>query len=335
MTHNPEDRLLDQYVSHTVESSTRTRRVLIIMITASILGFTAFWNSRSGSWINSRIALSQYAYKYWDECQGTFRDALLAQYWETCAAPRGPNRWHSQRSICEIESAQRWADLCHRISSYKMLRKFHSRAEVGKRTEKLEALRDDHVTVVHIPFFGVDFDVNDLGILGGATFVILLLWFRFSLYQELRNLDITFRLAEYLDKTQRKTLLRYTYQNLSMGQVLATPPKLPVIPRRQRAQLFWDNISKSLYILPALVQLIICAYDYRTYNIAKMIAPGSAFRIMLVSFVLFVIALLLTVNCIQLSIRTSQLWRDKSEEILKTQPAEAPTQADSGGIQAS
>src|SRR5215471_8618949 len=42
---------------------------------------------------------------------------------------------------------------------------------------------------IHVPFFGVSLDVNDLALLSGVAFIVLTLLFRFCLARELDNLS--------------------------------------------------------------------------------------------------------------------------------------------------
>jgi hypothetical protein len=50
---------LKPFIESTIDAAARFRRVLIVMITASILAFGAFWNSLNETWFNSRIATAR------------------------------------------------------------------------------------------------------------------------------------------------------------------------------------------------------------------------------------------------------------------------------------
>ena len=50
---------LKPFIESTIAAAARFRRVLIVMITASILSFGAFWNSLAETWFNSRIAAAR------------------------------------------------------------------------------------------------------------------------------------------------------------------------------------------------------------------------------------------------------------------------------------
>src|SRR5689334_4830640 len=45
---------------------------------------------------------------------------------------------------------------------------------------------------VRVPLLGITFDINDLALLGGFSFLVLLIWFRFAMLREMDNLRIAF-----------------------------------------------------------------------------------------------------------------------------------------------
>lgn len=63
--HEPaEVEYLRPYIQSTIDAAARFRRVLIVMVTASILAFGAFWNSLDWTWFNARIAAARRAEAY-------------------------------------------------------------------------------------------------------------------------------------------------------------------------------------------------------------------------------------------------------------------------------
>src|SRR4026208_1352394 len=51
--------LLRSYIDAAKESTDRTRKILLIMVVASILVGTACWNTRSSGWVNSRLQMAK------------------------------------------------------------------------------------------------------------------------------------------------------------------------------------------------------------------------------------------------------------------------------------
>lgn len=61
-SHDPLD-LIIQYVNAAKEASGKSRFLLVILVTASVLGFVAEWNSYSQHWIAGRIQLADTAHQ--------------------------------------------------------------------------------------------------------------------------------------------------------------------------------------------------------------------------------------------------------------------------------
>jgi hypothetical protein len=55
----PELNDIHDYLEASWASSNRARFLLVLVITASILAFTAFWNSHQKSWLNRRLHLAR------------------------------------------------------------------------------------------------------------------------------------------------------------------------------------------------------------------------------------------------------------------------------------
>jgi hypothetical protein len=109
----------------------------------------------------------------------------------------------------------------------------------------------DNVYFIKIPFFGIAFDVNDLGAIGGLSFIIILLLLRFSLSREIKNLNVSFREAESHDQ------LCYFYHALAMRQVFTVPEM-----KGERQNWFLARASKLVCILPLFVFFLGISYDY-------------------------------------------------------------------------
>jgi hypothetical protein len=63
--HEPSEvEYLKPYIQSTIDAAARFRRVLIVMVTASILSFGAFWNSLDWTWFNTRIVAARRAEAY-------------------------------------------------------------------------------------------------------------------------------------------------------------------------------------------------------------------------------------------------------------------------------
>lgn len=106
---------------------------------------------------------------------------------------------------------------------------------------------------VHIPFFGVNCDINDLGIVSGFALVIILIWFRLCIRVEIENLNLSFTESRHLGQ------LPEFYRLLAMRQVMTTPR----VPGRL-VHRFYLIAPIALCIIPAAVYVVLSIHDYLT-----------------------------------------------------------------------
>lgn len=286
--------LLQQYAEAVKESTNRTRRILLIMIVASILVLSAFWNTRPEGWVNSRLQRA----KATDESFGLNKtDPSPALFW-------------------------------------------------------IQKIRTEQVSQVQVPVLGISFDVNDLGLLGGVTFSVLLIWVNYSLWHHSNNLKLAFGFARHLDEknSEASRFLFHTYQNLAMRQVLTIPPR-PYSTKRLPSSVkaldtesgigldsksgdkkdagdeepMYDKASitvrwlrkgsKLLYGLPFLAQAIVFINDLRTWPIGYMLNPLATKVVLIAGGLSLVIVAILTVTCYILWIKAHDTWWQVAREI--------------------
>src|SRR5256885_7542072 len=58
---------LFKYVDAASESTKRARVVILVMMVASVVAFSATWNSLGTGWLNSRLAATRGAERWWSE----------------------------------------------------------------------------------------------------------------------------------------------------------------------------------------------------------------------------------------------------------------------------
>ena len=136
---------------------------------------------------------------------------------------------HDYAALKVGEMAAHDPDLYRRATLYLKRRNLNPQsADDKKRLE--DELADyrkvavEQVSFVHIPFFGAVFDHNDMGMFGGFTVAVLLLWLRYSLARELSNLKLIFENPALRENRRR------CYELLAMQQVLTVPHTSRSIP---------------------------------------------------------------------------------------------------------
>jgi hypothetical protein len=265
MTDNA-DMDIQDYLDATGDSAKRSRTVAILVVITCILVFTGLLNELKSNWLLSRIKGSQTP------------DSDYIQ--EKIGPP--PVDWNTADPE---KSALRYYDY-----RYKEFTAAMTRAYV------------DSALLLRIPFFGIIIDVNDLGLLGGISFIVLLVWYRFCLSREIDNLRLSFSEvaggagdfgddhASHADDGQRarhQRRLREFYNLLAMRQVF-TVPNTGHIKRTPLLQ--WT--PKLICWLPVILHCSVTGYDLlNTPGIGNTLNP-IRFGVLAITEVVFAVVLI-------------------------------------------
>lgn len=288
-----------QYVDAAVDATERSRKVLIVLITASVLTLVATWNSRPASWFHERTRLVNAAFMLFDD--------------------KNQRRPADDPEIVKLRS--RADGLYDRAVQFVEDRNITDRTLLAKSLERLEVLRYEQVAMVRMPFFGVGFDVNDLGIFAGFTFSVVLLWFRFSLVREVNNMRLTFHEARTQDESGGSGCerLRFCYDMLAMRQVLTTPKMQPLKQtgsKIERARMaFWIIISKSLFLLPLMAQVQVIRNDRNSIAIGNIVSPHNTSIVVDMSWVFLCMIAILTALCYYMVYKGHVTWDEAAAQL--------------------
>jgi hypothetical protein len=155
---------------------------------------------------------------------------------------------------------------------------------------------------IHVPFFGVTFDANDLGLIGGLSFVVILMLLRFSLGRERDNLRVLFERAESI-----QGMLSEVYDALAMRQVFTLPPRAPgTSPPQAR------TLPRMIVIAPMVVQLLVAINDFATPQYGTTVSRIHTAILYSSHFIFGALMLLLTVDAFRLWITIDQEWTKAS-----------------------
>lgn len=284
--------LLNHYIEMCAASATRARTILIVMISASVLTFFAFWNTREDAWLTQRLIKATAAIHLFDTKGGGWLSESEAR-----------------REFISVDDVT-----YEEAKKFIKLRKLDNRELLTHYIQTLREIQAQQVTTLHAPFFGVTFDVNDLGMFSGFTFFVVLLWFRFSLVRELNNLTETFHEAKNLGEEYR----RHCYNLLAMRQMLTVPPM------RQRFKEASSNVSGwglwrvfniFLFVMPICVYALLVWHDLKTLYLATSVSKDSALFLVLSNLAFLILILALTALCFQLSRRIDKQWRDEARSL--------------------
>lgn len=159
---------------------------------------------------------------------------------------------------------------------------------------------------IRVPFFGVAIDVNDLGVVSGFSFVIILIMLRFSRRTELNAFRLIFTRAKNLGQ------LREYYNLLSMTRILTIPPS-KLNPQIK----LWRLLPSLLYVLPVFVQFYVFYNDCLTIYEPYMASPTSVTIIMGGSLISLLLIIALSVNSLIYENKFNKLWTKTYAELKK------------------
>jgi hypothetical protein len=343
MPDSPDVAYLKPFIESTNDAAARFRRVLFVMVTASILGFGAVWNSMPFGWLTSRLTATRNAEKYLTLQELRSEWARLERPESDEKAKAGDSEVESiaqkrERVVAKVNHTLRvdgeehgWLtdlkELNKKLNSpsfdqareWTSIRNFHDSSQAIRYAQSLDDMRNANVLLVRIPFFGIGFDVNDLGLLEGITFSVILILFRFTLWREYNNLRLTFRLAKPED-------LRYCYLCLAMQQVLTVPPiaasndlwesSPPISSESRVPKKPSGRTVRLLYFTPLFVQVIIIISNGYTMQRGWVIHNKMTIFSFCSSILLFLFMLLWTSKCRRLSISIDKEWEKRAPEAI-------------------
>lgn len=317
---------MDEYrylIDSAQASSSRTRAVIFLMLLACFLSAVALWNELDTSWLHNRqISVKRgtewFVFKpdqglrgstssslYFSGQEEVFREMLRQKavshvneildedfaipYWTALKIP----------DYFPIEQMKD-SDLRGIKSSASLIknRLIYTNAQADTFLNALIHSEVNNRLSVRIPILGIVFDINDLAIISGAAFNILLFVFWFSLAREKKNIKFIFRTLE--DDNADLAQYKKVYQLAAMKQVFHIPPELP----RKYSSRFdlttnhrINNLTYPIVLLPLVVNLSIFIYDRFSAHYGNAIDPDLTRLQFWTSLVLVIANALLTVYC--------------------------------------
>lgn len=263
---------IDQYVRALGESSSRVRFVMLAVIVASVASMTTLWSEHDGAWERLRLETFDKNYFLAKTCKIWDYPAL---YKYRCQSPAYPDLRIGPKEGPELsapyiylftppECQSREDDACKAINYFN---KKGISTEDGAKVyaEKQWEAYINNVTYVKTPILGLIFDINDLGLITGLTFSILMLVMVFYSNRAHENLALSMwkvrEIAErdncFDDPDSRANLL---YHALAIQQVFTVPPTLA---RWHDIKIFRKS-HYILFLLPFFVQLAVLRNDFNT-----------------------------------------------------------------------
>ena len=257
---------IHDYLEATSHAASRSRTAAIVVVVASVLVFAGLLNSLQNSWLLERIQ--------------KIRSISGAGY---LASKIGP----SPKYVDPPSAEYRQYEIRYREFYSALVRTYV-----------------DTSYVVRVPFFGITVDANDLGLLGGISFVIILVMLRFCISREVGNLKLSFEAAAKLGQ------LPEFYRLLAMRQVLTIPPNTQVTRSTLLAV-----VPKLFFIAPFLVHGSVVFHDFLTGDIGRGVSDPHTTIVLTGDVVLAIAILALTISVLTRLRRVDTLWSDTAKVI--------------------
>lgn len=285
-----QDYLFAEHIRAFTSASDRVRYIIFIILVVSVLAFGGFRNSSQDSWTNARVRL--------------LRTALNTQLYDP-----------SPRVLAEIERCEdargRLPEGCRDLLSARTLiqvRDLGDELQVRERLKLLEDVQIRQAYNIRVPFFGVSFDVNDLGMLSGIALLLLTLTHLMAASREHENLHLCmFQVQEVCDRDvaqdHRLSEANFLYHALAMAQLFSRPRTLA---RWQPGLARW--LLKVLLLIPLLVQTILFVHDIRTIEFGLLFKPIGTWISLSIQAISLLGILVFVTRSIIYSIAIDRLW---------------------------
>jgi hypothetical protein len=287
------------YFLQKVDNASKNVRYIVVLIAlASIVSSIGVWNSREKSWQGRRIQFYEYQIK-WHDCflNKNSEDSLLDTY------------------RTDPESIEKY----FQIKSY-YLEHSYSKEMLNQLLVNLKTSNFNNIFLVNVPIVGTSFDINDIGIVSGLTFIIALMVLLYSLmfkYNQIKNSFEVFR--ESRDQIDYKKFLKLllinqvlTVDRYKVGEIAAGKFGLEKIIRLRCLPL-------SLYMVPFITHTFIFIFDVCTFRIGIILGQTYSLWVCIISgFLAFLILLITIFIYIQLN-SIDKLWKEIYHELKKVE----------------
>ncbi len=322
----PEECQVEHYVEALKNASARVRHVMVTLTIASILIFVGYSNSRRDSWFAARIELARASADAWGPDTtdlNTVFDGLRVEIREKEAVRDGDGDGDKQTSgktysmllDTDLTTAPQIDDLGDkglkgRVAQWIQNRNITSRSSIEDIIRIMEEARTENAVVMRMPILGLAFDVNDLGLFSGISFVVLMIMLIFSLSRYHESLFLSLWKVRQICKDERRPCDRgseanLVYHSLAMAQVFSKPPSL-ARPTGGGGR----SLSRIILIVPLLIQGLIFWHDSNTMDIGQMFNDQSTATSIGAQLFCIAVVLILTLICLAYTRSSEIRWRN-------------------------
>ena len=308
--------LLKLYADTLSSASARARWVIVLIVTTSILVFTAHWNAGDSSWMRLRIARLEQIQRY-----GMYEPPIDGKYSGQIELERDLSSGRiTPPAVGQLEDFARFLGFLPEKSAQSgdgtglgpptqhtaEMANAHRRQLRTMLAATRHAFRE-HVMLVAIPFFGTVVDVNDLGVLSGVAFVLLFLMYWFCVVREYDTLKYMFAAAR-----EYRVEIGSIYNVLGSTQVLEVPPTTFNQPNFLR----W-SLNKFILIPPIVIHGWIWTTNIATIDAGFHLSRTVTIWNLVACTLLFGLLVALAVSCWSVLLDISTTWKTEFVEVVQ------------------
>ncbi len=264
---------LSGIIDRTALSTKSVRSTLLIAVVASILAFISVFNTLEFGWFTSRADL----HKQMEEWCNNEPDSIeLAENTKL-------DRWHvwfeGQKKVnpkycedLEDDEVKFWKDR-----------------------------RNNALYTVDVPWLGIQFDINDLGLFTGIALIVIMLTLNYNMILKHQNLSKSISMIKRLETTEER---RNYFDLLASSQIINLPSA------KKRTELPWvlKFISRALLSLPVIAHGFIFFVDVNSVGKVLYINFQYVLFTTIAAGILLVILLFQTIGCYRVETQTDRLW---------------------------
>jgi len=280
------------------------RMLLLITTVASALTFISVYNTRSDGWYTVRKDLHDYIEDLRNQCDTL--DALT--FYKVIADERGKLERKKSSGACN--------DICDfQLGVLKWLEEKSPRgtsnyeAYVSKPSKALgefwQDRRNELIYTIRIPWFGIHFDINDLGLFAGFFLNLFLLMLLYAVSLRYANLHSLFKVIHGIDIVEERQLV---YNLATFSMILSLPKKSEV------SLIILRFVPYALFCFPSIVYVYLFFSDVATLEFVLGYYPKLILQL-LVELLFLVSLIVIIAYIIKFDRATDKLW-DDCEELL-------------------
>lgn len=182
----------------------------------------------------------------------------------------------------------------------------------------------DGAMLVKLPFIGLTFDVNDLALIAGLGFTLIMLAWAFILMREGSTVAVVEDVLKGLSTGEQHPLVLRGYQLASMANVLTVSPHL--VRRPAGSNVFADALerlrgivffflTKSIHFMPFIIYLLIMKNDLDTESAGDAVSVGRTDMHLQLTWIFFAVLLIVTIATLLLNLWVEYQWKQMARDL--------------------